>query len=82
MFNSSFRYALHKATLDVSAQPYELNLLSDVLLVLREYPDEFRDVLGYSGADPGRSALRRSYEGIRRRNVAKAVRVPVSNHAI
>lgn len=70
------RYALHKATLDVSAQPYELNLLSDVLLVLREYPDEFRDVLGYSGADPVRSALRRSYEAIGAATLQKPYEFP------
>jgi hypothetical protein len=38
------KYALHKATLDISTQPYDLNLFSDVLLVLKEYPDEFPEL--------------------------------------
>lgn len=59
------RYALHKATLDVSAQPFELNLFSDVLLVLQEYPEQFSDVLGPSIDDPVRKALRDSFLRIR-----------------
>lgn len=58
------RYALHKATLDVSAQPYELNMFSDVLLVLSEYPQEFQDVLGPAVDDPVRIALRDAYRRI------------------
>ncbi len=55
------RYAFHKATLDVSAQPYELNMFSDVMLVLQEYPDQFPDVLGADVSDPVRVALRDAF---------------------
>ncbi len=55
------RYAIHKATLDVSAQPYELNMFSDVMLVLQEYPERFQDVLGPDVTDPVRRALRDSF---------------------
>lgn len=55
------RYAFHKATLDVSAQPYELNTFSDVMLVLQEYPERFQDVLGPDVTDPVRRALRDSF---------------------
>lgn len=39
------RYALQKATYDVSVDPYDTNVLTDVLLVMRLYPDAFEDVL-------------------------------------
>jgi hypothetical protein len=60
-FGHKLRYAFHKATFDVSAQPFELNLLSDVVLVLREYPEEFADVTHYAGSDATRAALRDAY---------------------
>ncbi len=55
------RYALHKATLDVSAQPYDLSTYSDVFLVLKAYPSEFPDVLSASAHGPLRMALRDSF---------------------
>ncbi len=59
------RYALHKATLDVSTQPYDLNLYSDVFLVLTEYPEHFADVLHNETASPLVFALRESFLGLR-----------------
>jgi hypothetical protein len=34
----------HKFTLDASVSPYALNTFSDVLLVMKEYPSEFREL--------------------------------------
>jgi hypothetical protein len=55
------RYALHKSTLDVSTQPYDLNTFSDVFLVLRNYPDEFADIFEDRAPDPLRRELRDSF---------------------
>lgn len=58
------RYAVHKATLDVSTQPFDLNLYSDVFVVLREYPDEFPE-LKQPSSDPVIEALRTSFADLR-----------------
>lgn len=58
------RYALHKSTLDVSSQPYDLNTFSDILLVLIRYPEEFDDLLKVEG-DSLRTALRDSFKSLR-----------------
>ena len=52
------RYAIHKATLDVSSAPYALNVFSDVFLILRTYPEQFADVFDANGRDPLMVALR------------------------
>ena len=39
------RYALQKSNIDVSSQPFGANTLTNVLMVLQEDPDRFRDVL-------------------------------------
>lgn len=57
------RYAFHKATLDISTQPYDLNLFSDVLLVLKEYPNEFPE-LTEKNPTPLIAAFQRSYHEI------------------
>ena len=59
------RYALHKSTLDVSTQPYDLNLYSDVFLVLREYPEEFPEIAAGRPASPLTDALRSSFNALR-----------------
>lgn len=59
------RYALHKANLDVSTQPYDLNTYSDTFVVLHEYPAHFPDVLSASSSEPLDRALRDSFLRIR-----------------
>jgi len=39
---AKLRYAIHKATYDVSVDPYDTNIFSDVYLVLQKYPQEFQ----------------------------------------
>ena len=60
-FGTKLRYAIHKATLDVSAQPYDLSTYSDVFAVLKEFPDQFPDVLAPGETDPLRANLRDSF---------------------
>lgn len=55
------RYALHKANLDVSTQPFDLNLYSDIFLVLRQYPQQFPELSDTASADPVVAALRDSF---------------------
>lgn len=43
------RYALHKATYDISVDPFETNTFSDLFLVMREFRREFSNLL-----DPNR----------------------------
>jgi hypothetical protein len=57
-FGTKLRYAVHKATLDVSAQPYDLSTFSDVYAMLRAYPQHFPDVYADEPADELRRALR------------------------
>lgn len=59
------RYAMHKATLDVSTQPYDLSTYSDVFLVMKEYPQEFQDIFEAKKHDTLRAALRESFTAIR-----------------
>jgi hypothetical protein len=75
------RYALHKATLDVSTQPYDLNLYSDILLVLREYPDEFPE-LNDSSATGIKAALRDAVRAIGASALAKPYEEPYSQAAL
>jgi hypothetical protein len=63
-FGWKLRYAFHKATLDVSTQPYDLNLFSDLVLVLQQYPAEFPELNGTEDSDPLVVALRDSYRAI------------------
>ena len=72
------RYAVHKATLDVSAQPYELNMFSDVMLVLQEYPEQFADVLGADVVDPVRRALRDSFSRLSPHALERPYEAPYS----
>lgn len=55
------RYALHKANLDVSTQPFDLNLFSDVFLVLRQYPQFFPELTESPTDDPVVTAMRESF---------------------
>lgn len=48
---SKLKYAFHKATLDVSVSPYALNTFSDVLLVLKEYQEEFPEIFVEKSVD-------------------------------
>ncbi len=43
-FGNKLRYALQKATYDVSVDPYDTNVFSDIFLVLREYKSEFPEI--------------------------------------
>jgi hypothetical protein len=58
------RYAVHKANIDVSTQPYDLNTFSDTFLVLKEYPEEFEDILGDAPKDELRKALAGSFRAL------------------
>jgi hypothetical protein len=42
---SKLRYALHKATYDVSVDPYDTNIYSDVFLMLQTFPNEFPELI-------------------------------------
>ena len=61
----SLRYAVHKATLDVSTQPYDVSTFSDVFLVMKEYPEEFKDVLEAPSSDALRSNLKAAFTALR-----------------
>ena len=43
--NFKLKYLFHKATYDVSMEPYDTQLFSDILLVLNEYPQHFKELL-------------------------------------
>jgi len=64
-FGWKLRYAIHKANLDVSTQPYDLNTYSDTFLMLKVHPEAFPDVLGAQVTDPLDLALRDAFMSIR-----------------
>jgi len=68
-------YAVQKATYDVSMEPYETELYSDLFVVVRKYESEFPELSQAQTADPLRAAFRRSYLRIR----ADAVVDPCEN---
>lgn len=43
---NDWKYAIQKATYDVSVEPFDTNVYTDVFLVLREYPAEFPEIFG------------------------------------
>jgi len=45
-FGNKLRYALQKATYDVSLEPFEADAFCDVFLMLQEYPEEFPELFG------------------------------------
>lgn len=75
------RYAIQKATLDVSTQPYDSSTFSDVFLVLQEYPAEFADVLDPGVADPVGVALRDSFQVLRGNALRKPYELPYAHPA-
>lgn len=68
-------YALQKATYDVSMEPYETELYSDLFVVVRKYESEFPELSQTQTGDPLRAAFRSSYLRIR----ADAVVDPCEN---
>lgn len=56
------RYGAQKATYDIAITPYMTNVMSDLLLVLQKYPDQFPDLLG---PDATRDPLARSFLALR-----------------
>ena len=61
----TLRYAVHKTTLDISTAPYAINTFSDTFLVLKEFPEEFPDVLLEETSDPVTLALRNSFRQLK-----------------
>jgi hypothetical protein len=64
-FGFKLRYALHKATLDVSISPYALNTFSDIFLVLREYPGQFPEIFAAQRRDTLTQAVFDSFQNLR-----------------
>ncbi len=58
-------YAFHKATVDVSSQPYDLNTFTDVMLAMQEYPDEFADLLLVENGSSVDLTLRTTFAALR-----------------
>jgi hypothetical protein len=54
----------HKFTLDASISPYALNTFSDVLLVMKEFPNEFPELRGDRPCDQLCNALREAFFAI------------------
>lgn len=69
-------YAFHKATLDVSSQPYDINTFTDVMLVMQEYPDEFADILREENHAPLDVALREAFVELRGAALQKPYEMP------
>jgi hypothetical protein len=63
-FGWKLRYAFHKTTLDVSTQPYDINIFSDLVLVLQQYPNAFPELSSNDTSDPVVTAFRDSYRAI------------------
>lgn len=59
------RYALQKANLDVSAQPYSSSTYSVTFLVMQLYPSEFADILDGSNTSALAAALRDAFIQLR-----------------
>jgi hypothetical protein len=74
LFGSSFghklRYALQKATYDISVDPYDTNTFADVLLVMQEYEPEFSDILK-DRTSPLNLALQNAYFQIKGKALLK-----------
>jgi hypothetical protein len=74
------RYALHKATLDVSTQPYDVNLFSDFMQVVQRYPQEFPEITdAYTGEDAIVRALHESWEAIGATAISPAYEKPYAS---
>jgi len=50
-FGQKLRYAFQKATYDVSLEPYDTNIFSDVFLVLKEYKQEFPEIFNSTNSN-------------------------------
>ena len=47
------RYAVQKATYDIAIAPFMNSVMSDLFLILREYPEEFPELFSTAGtSDP------------------------------
>jgi hypothetical protein len=73
---NKLRYAIHKATLDVSAQPYDLSTYSDVYAVLMEFPDQFPDIFVARNGSPLQIALRDSFLALKGTALAATCEAP------
>lgn len=58
------RYAVHKATLDVSSSPLGASTFTNIFLVLKNYPEEFEDILAAGDAPPLQAALRDAFAAV------------------
>lgn len=59
---TKLRYAFQKATYDIAIAPFMNSVMSDLFLILREYPDEFPELFG----EPGRNdPLARAFLALR-----------------
>lgn len=59
---TKLRYGAQKATYDVEITPYQTNIMSDLLLVMQQYPQQFPELLG---PDASRDPLARSFLALR-----------------
>lgn len=50
-FGHKLRYAFQKATYDVSLEPYDTNIFSDVFLILKEYKSHFPEIFCVTNLD-------------------------------
>lgn len=78
VINFKLRYALHKATLDVSSQPYDLNTFSDIFMVMQQYPKEFTDIFSNKNDSSLDFALSNSFRELRGSVLLKPYELPIS----
>jgi hypothetical protein len=64
-FGRKLRYALQKANYDVSSDPFDTNVFSDLFLVLREYESEFPELTSATNTSPIDVAFRESFDKLR-----------------
>lgn len=73
---TKLRYALHKATYDISQDPFSANTYTDALVVLQRYPDQFPELFS---AGSGNDALSRSALALGRTSIGQPLEDPYSS---
>jgi hypothetical protein len=67
-----WKYAIQKATYDVSVEPFDTNVYTDVFLVLREFPSEFPEIFGNAAGEQAIDRqLAQSFEALKPKFMTK-----------
>jgi hypothetical protein len=73
---NKLRYALHKATYDISQDPFSANTYTDALVILQQYPDQFPELFS---AGSNNDALSRAALALGKTSIGQPLADPYSS---